>query len=75
MRIHQECDGWIAKFRPKDHRLVSEGLSSDDNGDLEGQIFIFHVHTNNGFFFLLTIEFYFKITFQKSLNRLKCNMT
>ena len=45
------------------------------NGDPEGWIFISHIHTNNAFFFLLTIEFNFKISFQKSLNTLKCNIT
>ena len=28
------------------------------NGDLEGQIFLSYPHTNNGFFFLLTIVFF-----------------
>ena len=27
------------------------------NGDHEGQIFLSHPHTNNGFFFLLTIKY------------------
>ena len=30
------------------------------NGDLEGQIFLFYPHTNNGFFFLHTTVFYLK---------------
>ena len=29
------------------------------NGDPQGQIFISHPHTNNRFFFLLTIDFLF----------------
>ena len=28
------------------------------NGDGEGRIFPFHPHTNNGFFFLLTIKYH-----------------
>ena len=39
------------------------------NGDIEGQIFLSHPHTNNELFFLLTTS-YFKIGFQKSLNAL-----
>ena len=30
------------------------------NGDPEDQIFLSHLHTNNGFFFLLTTEFLFR---------------
>ena len=45
------------------------------NGDLEERIFLFYPHTNNGFFFLLTTIFYSKISFQKSLNTLTCNIT
>ena len=42
---------------PYDHRLSSFSLQSDENGDHEGQIS--HPHTNNGFFFLLTMDFLF----------------
>ena len=38
------------------------------NGDPEGRIFLSYPHTNNVFVFLLTTVFYFKISFQKSLN-------
>ena len=31
------------------------------NGDLEGQIFLSHSHTNNELFFLLTIKFHISI--------------
>ena len=30
MRIHRECEGWIEKSVPGDHRLESRGLQSDD---------------------------------------------
>ena len=46
------------------------------NGDPEKQIFISHPHTNNGIFFLLSIDVLFKINFQKSsLNAMRCNIT
>ena len=46
------------------------------NGHPEGRIFLCYPHTNNGFFFLLTTDFfYFKTSFQKSLNRLRCICT
>ena len=51
------------------------------NGDHEGQIFLSHPHTNNGFFFLLTIKYHiilekYEKDFQKILNRLRWdNMT
>ena len=45
------------------------------NCDPEGQIFLSYPHTNIGFFFLLTTIFNLKISFQKSLNTLKCNFT
>ena len=57
------------------------------NGDPGGWIFLSHPHTNNGFFFLRTkviiylsiylsiLFIYFKISFQKSLNTLRCNFT
>ena len=54
------------------------------NGDPEGRIFLSYPHANNGFFFLLTTVFiylsiyliiYFKISFQKALNTVRCNFT
>ena len=45
------------------------------NGDSGGRGFLSYPHTNNGFFFLLTTKIYFKISFQKSLNTLRCNFT
>ena len=45
------------------------------NGDPEGLIFLSYPHANNGFFFLLTTGFYFKISFQKSPNMPWCNFT
>ena len=44
IRIHHECDGGIEKSDPR------------TNGDHGGRIFLFHPHTDNGFFFLLTTK-------------------
>ena len=35
------------------------------NGDTEGQIFLSHPHTNNGFFFLFTIDVLFSNKFSE----------
>ena len=79
IRIYHECEGRIEKNRLEDRRLTSRGLPSDDNGDPEERILLSYLHTNNGFFFLLNTVFfiiiYFKISFQKSLNTLRCNFT
>ena len=41
------------------------------NGDPEGRIFLSHPHMNNILFFMLTnVFFFFKISFQKSLDTL-----
>ena len=39
----------------RDHRFSSPLVMT--NGDPEGLIFLSHLHTNNGLFFLLTIKF------------------
>ena len=52
------------------------------SGDHEGRIFLFHSHTNNGFFFLHNTNYKYRILywkehekgFQKVLNSLRCNM-
>ena len=69
IRIYHECEGRIEK-----------SVTRMTNGDPKGQFFLFYPHTNNGFFFLLTTDFiysfiYFKISFQKYLNTLRCNST
>ena len=48
--------GPVGKICPEYHRLASRGLPSDDS-DCEGRIFLSDLHTNNGFFFLLTIKY------------------
>ena len=47
IRIHHECEGWIEKSVPR----ITEACRVMSNGDHEGQIFLSHPHTNNGFFF------------------------
>ena len=50
------------------------------NGDRKGRIVLSNPHTNNGFFFSLTIKYLFlywkkrEKDFQKILNTLKCDM-
>ena len=46
IRIYHECEGRIEKTRPKYRR-----------GDPEGWTFLSRPHTNNIFFFLLTIKY------------------
>ena len=70
IRIYHECKG-----RTKDRRLASQGLPSDDKWWSRGTDFLSYPHWNNGFFFLLTTVFFFKISFQKFLNKLRCNFT
>ena len=43
------------------------------NSDPEGQFFLPHPHTNNGFFLLLAIEFLLKN--KLLLDTLRCNIT
>ena len=80
IRIHHECEGGIEKSVPRITIWHHEACRVMTNGDPEGRIFITHPHTNNGFFFLLTIKYcilYWKKhenDFQKILNRLRYNM-
>ena len=79
MRIYHECEGRIEKSVQRIALWHHEACRVMANGDLEGRIFLSYPHTKNGFFFLLTTVFIyffdFKISFQKSLNTLKCNFT
>ena len=73
IKIYHECE---LKICPEDHHLASQGLPSDDI-DHMGRIFLSHLHTNNGFFFLQTIKygsFIFKKGSQKLLNTLGCDI-
>ena len=74
LRIYQECEGRIEKSVPRITVWHHTACLVVTNNVPEGQIFLSYPHTNNGFFFLLTTIFiyFFKISFQKSLNTLRC---
>ena len=57
MRIYHECEGRIELSVPRITVWHHEACRVMTNGDPEGRIFLFHPHTNNGFFFLLTTVF------------------
>ena len=72
IRIHHECEGWIEKSVPRIaiwHHKTCRVMKNDDH---QGWIFVSHPHTNNRFFFVLTIDFLFE---NKSLNTLGCHIT
>ena len=81
IRIYHECEGRIGTSVPRITVWHHKACRVMTNGNPEGGIFLSYPHKNNGFFFLLTsvstylFIFYFKISFQKSLNRLRCNFT
>ena len=80
IRIYHECEGRIEKSVPRIAVWHHEACRVMTNGDPEGRIFQSYPHTNNGIFFLLTTVLFiylciFKISFQKSLNTLRCNFT
>ena len=74
IRIHREAG--IEKSVPRIAFWYHEACQVMINGDPEGRIFLSYPHTNNGLFFLLTIDFfvYFKLSLQKSLNTLRFHM-
>ena len=45
-----ECEGWIAKYVQRTIVWHHKACLVMTNGDCEGLIFLFHPHTNNGFF-------------------------
>ena len=47
IRIYHECEGGIEKPVPKITDWHQEACRVMTNGDLEGQNFLFHPHTNN----------------------------
>ena len=52
--ICHECEDGIEKSVPRITDWHHEACRVMTNGDHEGQNFLYHPHTNNGFFFLLT---------------------
>ena len=75
IRIYHECESKIEKSVPRIALWHHEACRVITNGDPEGRIFLSLPYTNSRFFFLLTTVFYLKISFQKSLNTLRCNFT
>ena len=50
IRIHHECESQIEKSVPRIIDWHHEVYRVMTNGDHEGQVFLSHPHTNNGFF-------------------------
>ena len=48
--IYHKCEGRIEKSVPRITVCHHEACRVMTNGDREGRIFIFYLHTNNGFF-------------------------
>ena len=79
IRIYHECEGGIEKNIPRIIDWHHKACWVMTIGDRQGQIFLFHPHTNNGFFFLLTTYTAFILEkrgkdFLKILNTLRCDM-
>ena len=75
IRIYHECEGRIEKSDPRITVWRHEACRVMTNGDLEGRIFLSYPYTKIGFFFAHQCFFNFKISFQKSLDTLRCNFT
>ena len=61
IRIYDECEVGIEKSVPRIIDWQHEACRVMTNGDPEGRIVLSHPHTNNVFFFLLTIRIAFCI--------------
>ena len=72
IRIYHECEGRIEKSILMITVWHHEACRVMTNGNTEGQIFLSYPHTKNAYHCCF---FYFKISFQKSLNTLGCNFT
>ena len=59
IRIYHECEGGIGKSVPRILFWHHKACRVMTNSDYEGRIFQPNPHTNNGFFFLLTIDLLF----------------
>ena len=78
IRIYHWYEGRVEKSVPRIAFWHHEACRVMTNGDPEGRIFLSYPHTNNGFFLVhhcFYLFIYFKISFQKSLNTLRCNFT
>ena len=68
IRIHHGCEGRIEKSVLRIAVWHHEACQVMTNVDLEGEIFLSYLHTNNGFFFLLTtvlINLFINLFFKK----------
>ena len=78
IRIYHECEGRIEKSVSRITIWHHEACRVMTNGDPKGWIFLSCPQRNNRFFScspLFFYLFYFKMSFQKSLNMLRCNFT
>ena len=74
MKIYYECEGRIENSVQRIAVWHQETCRVMTNVDPMDGFLYTSLTSNNGFFFLLTTVFYcFKISFQKSLNTLRCN--
>ena len=79
IRIYHECEGRIEISFPRITDGHHEACRVMTNGDPEGRIFLSYPHTNNEFFFLLTIKYHILCLkkgsqTEKYLNTLRCDM-
>ena len=77
IRIHHDGEGGIEKSIPGIIDWHHKACRVITNSDHEGWIFLSHLYTYNGLFFLHTIKYdilNFKIGSQKLLNMLGCNI-
>ena len=58
IRIHHECEVGMEKYVPRITDWYHKACRVMTNGDDEGRIFLFHPHTSNGLFFLLTTKYF-----------------
>ena len=75
IRIYHECEGRIEISVPRIAVWHHEACRVMTNGDPEGRIFLSYPQTNFFFFSCSPLFFSFKISFQKSLNTLRCIFT
>ena len=66
IRIYHECEGGIEKSVLRITVWHHEACQVMTNSDPEGRISISYPRTNNGFFFLLTIDFLILIQASRS---------
>ena len=71
IKIYHDCEGGIEKSGRSINSWHLEAYRVMTNGDHEGQIFLPHPHTNNGFFFLPTTKS--RILYLKNMKRVPEN--